>query len=436
MLFSSTKYIYLFLLAAALLNIYWGLFTYFRSRKSHTSLLFAISCFFLAFWCLGIGLLSSPLPGQIRALGLRVAFLGGLPIPLLLLLFSREFPNRKVAFSLPVMILLFVPSVILLLALPGDSLLATAVIGDGIKLILGPLSVLYSLHYVVYFLLAAAFMFGSYRQASGREKNRYYYFISGILLTCLIGGTFNLVLVHFFHNSRLVYLGPLATIIFVLMTAYAILRFRLMDISLVFKKTTAYSLLTILITFVYLAVILAFELLFRSVYSGNFSYWSTLPIAFIIAVTFSPLRERLQNIIDRMFFRRTVFYQGAIKEMARMIASVTNLNALFRLIDQTLIKIMCLKTASVLILEEQKGHYAVEKTNGLPESVKGIIFKLDDPLIVYIKTVKREVLLDDINNLLEDPAIKAEEKTLLQAVARRMEELRAAIAVRLLLKGN
>jgi len=208
-----------------------------------------------------------------------------------------------------------------------------------------------------------------------------------------------------------------------------------MDISIVIKKTTAYALVTTGITFTYVLVVLAFELLLRSIW-GYYSFWAAVPAALVIAVTFVPLREQLQKVTDRIFFHRMIEYQDAIREVTRMVASVTDLRTLFRLIDRTIIRIMCIKNAAILLLEEKENNYVVEKTNGLPETILGLTFSLNDPLFIYLSEKKDAVVLEEIKSLMASDLTSSKEKERLKTIAERLQNLEAQVAVPSFVKGK
>ena len=82
----------------------------------------------------------------------------------------------------------------------------------------------------------------------------------------------------------------------------AVLRYRLYDIDLIIRRTLQYTLLSAVLGLVYLgSVVLLRQLL------GRFTGQSTLVTALstlLIIVLFSPLRRRLQEVIDRRFYRQ------------------------------------------------------------------------------------------------------------------------------------
>lgn len=83
----------------------------------------------------------------------------------------------------------------------------------------------------------------------------------------------------------------------------AILRSRLWGIDLIIKRTLVYGTLTILLALIYYGLILGLSALLRGIISQDNSIAIVLS-TLAIAVLFQPLRARIQQIIDRRFYRR------------------------------------------------------------------------------------------------------------------------------------
>ena len=94
-------------------------------------------------------------------------------------------------------------------------------------------------------------------------------------------------------------LGILGVVIVPVSVAVAVLRYRLYDLDRIISRTLAYGLLTVLLGLGYAAVVL----LGGRLLPGS----SSLTVAaatLAVAALFSPLRRRVQNLVDRRFNRR------------------------------------------------------------------------------------------------------------------------------------
>ncbi len=170
-----------------------------------------------------------------------------------------------------------------------------------------------------YLILGLLALFGSMLHAQeGKERRQ----IATVFGGTVLGVTPFLVLGVLFpsllQEDRYLLLGVVPLILVPLTFGYAIVRFHVFDIRVIVRRSLFYTLTTAVVAVTYAIGIAAFNLLFRDVSLGRSPYYPVL-LALAILALFDPLRRRLQEPIDRFFFREAYDARRAVEEMSEAI---------------------------------------------------------------------------------------------------------------------
>ncbi|MFZ1708275.1 MAG: hypothetical protein WBR35_11575 [Anaerolineae bacterium] len=120
----------------------------------------------------------------------------------------------------------------------------------------------------------------------------------------------------------------------------SVLRYRLWDIDVIIRKTLVYTVLTALLALVYFGGLVLLQRLFGTLTGAAQSPLAVVVSTLAIFILFAPLRRRIQDGIDRRFFRKKYDAQRVLAQFAVTARDETDLDALTgelaRVVQETL----------------------------------------------------------------------------------------------------
>ncbi len=98
--------------------------------------------------------------------------------------------------------------------------------------------------------------------------------------------------------------GSICVVLFVIVVAYAIIRYQALNFRLVLRDTIIYSTLVAMVSGIYFSFLLIAERLLQG-FIGYRSLVVSLIAGMVITLCFIPVKEFIQSIIDRLFFKKS-----------------------------------------------------------------------------------------------------------------------------------
>ena len=306
----------LLLLAIAFLAV--GLWVYLR-RPDVLGTLFAVNTSILAFFLTDRPSAASPLlqiTGEILADAVILAF------PATLLHFFLRFPDRGPRENGPRVRRapwLYLPALVLGVtsAFVAARRFAFQSLGPGAENAVLAASTAY---FAIYVLASLVVFVRAYRSAPRAQKQKL-----RVAIAATVAGLAPFLAATLYASVR-----PQATMHASILAAlclgfvpfgfaYAILKHGAIELNAVVRKSLFYALLTGLLVAGYYAVVhTAGAFLSRELGLSEFVW---VPIAvLVLAVAFAPLRERVQGIVDRLFYRADFIYKEEVIEFGRRVA--------------------------------------------------------------------------------------------------------------------
>ncbi len=150
----------------------------------------------------------------------------------------------------------------------------------------------------------------------------------GVLPPLLVGAILNAFPSFQIPGDRYVFL----TLILVpLSFAHAIMRYGLMDLELVIKRSFVYAALTAFLVSVYYLVAVVLGSYVASL-TGTGETVLSFACVFAAALLFVPARDRLQEIVDRSFYRSRYSYRKTLRQFSSALASFMDRDEIVRLL--------------------------------------------------------------------------------------------------------
>lgn len=153
----------------------------------------------------------------------------------------------------------------------------------------------------------------------------------------------------------LMLLPGLLLVVLPLSFGYSIFKYRLMDTQLLIKKSIIYGTVTTTVASIYLLLVFGAGALLRDYLGHSENNALSLIALIVIAFVFEPIKRRVQNWVDRVFYREKYNYQKALLDFSKILPLQINLKQIVDSVVDTISTTMHInKIAGVLLDEKNK----------------------------------------------------------------------------------
>ena len=370
-----------------------GIIVYLRNKSSFLNRIWCLQCFSVSAWQFGRCMVAVSLDRDSAFFWTRVLYLGAIFIPILTLHFIlvlTEKPKEKKT-------LILLGYSFGLLELAGfnfSKLFVQDVIYNSSFGFYEVPGKFYLFHFLMlgFPTYAVWFLFKEHQRTSlALKKNQIKYVISASLLGFISGAT------SFFPFLD-IKIPPIAapfTSMYVFIISYAIIKYRLMDITVVIKKSVTYSFLILLLLTPCLLILLLSE---RAIF-GSFDYIfsSILLLLFLLAAfAFPRLKVILENWGTKMLFRNEVACEDVFYKLSRKIVQVLDLDNLLSHIVDIIVKTMDVEKVSVFVLDNEENKFKIRASYGLNGEKDRLLFPKQDFFFRWVEEKNNIVIREEI----------------------------------------
>jgi PAS domain S-box-containing protein len=215
------------------------------------------------------------------------------------------------------------------------------------------------IHYgymALYYVIAAVVFYSRYVHAeSGLERQQLKWLTRGTLLAV---GPFTIYAILFMSDVRepaaLLKVVLLFLALLPLTFSWAIVRYRLMDVDLIFKRGVTYTLATASLAGLYFGLVAITSEVVHSRYPA-FGIWGPIVAIIVVGLSFDPLKRMIQARVDRVFDQKSFDYRETLIDFGRSLNSQTDLRALVDSIVERLPQTLLVTRVAVFLAIGEHG---------------------------------------------------------------------------------
>lgn len=145
----------------------------------------------------------------------------------------------------------------------------------------------------------------------------------------------------------------------------AIIRYNLFDIDIIIKRSTAYSIVSLILIAGYLAIVSVIGIIFSHGLDFKFDLTTAVSVL-ILAALFNPLRKKVNGYVQKLFDRDKYDYQTSILNFARTSTNIISLPDLLMALMNELYQNM--KITKVTIYIRNEDHYILSDFEGFGDT--------------------------------------------------------------------
>jgi len=231
----------------------------------------------------------------------------------------------------------------------------------------------------IFYLLAAGVFYAHYRATRAPlERQQLKWLTRGTLLAVLPFTLLSAIpyMADVAMPDSLTKIAGICMVFLPLTFSWAIVRYRMMDVDLIFKRGVTYTLATAALVGVYFSL-LAVAAALAQARLRSFGVWGLFAAIIVAALLFEPLKRVIQLRVDRLFDRQSYDYRTTLISFGRALSSFTNLDALLNAIVDRLPRTLLVDRVAVFLpdaipdaLDGAPTVFRLAAQHGLPDSLR------------------------------------------------------------------
>jgi hypothetical protein len=147
--------------------------------------------------------------------------------------------------------------------------------------------------------------------------------------------------------------------------AIAIVRYRLMDVDVIFRRGYAYTLATLCVLAGFYATVFSLGTMVQKNFKNDIGNVGLITVMLIATFLFQPIRNWIQERLDRYFYRDRYNYRRTLIEFARELNSETDLDHMLQSVADRLMQTLSIRHVAFFLADHDPG---ADTSDGAVES--------------------------------------------------------------------
>ncbi|MBU0731293.1 hypothetical protein KKC88_00255 [Patescibacteria group bacterium] len=399
-----------------------GIFVFIRNWRSKQNQIFFSFCIALLFWLFGTYMLFTSSTDDQAIFWDRFVYIGVAFVPTLMLHFSFVFTKEKKQKWL--LYFAYALSIFFIIISRTDYFVADVFRYDwGLHTKAKFFHHLFLVFFTVFIVLTYIKIYKYYKSArSALIKQQAKYIFIAFLLLVVIGSVAYLPA----YGIGIYPFAYIAGVIFSTILAYAIIRYRFMNIRVVLSRSILYFLLVVLISGGFVLAAFLIGQVFAD--SGINQLYVGIIVSLVVVLGYEPLKNFFARITDRIFYKEKIDYQLVLREVSTVLSEEIELNSLVESFGETLADGIKIKYARLYLSVDELCFIPVEDVKKKRKNIKSEYPSCHSPLVRELDKSKEIIIFDEYERKAADEQDEKKEKKM-QKIIRDMEALNALALV-------
>jgi len=167
---------------------------------------------------------------------------------------------------------------------------------------------------------------------------------------------------------------------------YSIMRYGLMDVSIIVKKSLLYTAFTTSFILLYFLLVIGLGGFIVRQF-GISSELANLIFLAIVALAFQPIRNWIQTVIDRRFYRDRYQYQKMLLQLSKELPGIVNIQDILKRVSETISQAMHVSNVMVHLYDDRSDCYKNKYSTGRNQDSD---FSWQDEVNGLVDIIKKE----------------------------------------------